>query len=87
VRTRRLIDIPLELFDRLEADRRRLNWLIRNGYTPGIWRPWNPKIDRCRVDETNGGLVSVGKGGRPQIDAAMRKEKTINAEINKELSR
>lgn len=55
----------------MSSDTKRLNWLIKNGYTPAKWRPWTP------ADGPNhsSGYVFLGRGGRREIDRAMaRKE-------------
>lgn len=50
-------------------DTRRLNWLIKNGYTPARWRPWTPADGPH--DKFPNGMVMVGMGGRAEIDAAL----------------
>ncbi len=51
------------------TDTQRLEWLIRHGYTPAIWRNWQPGEPL-----TKNPMVFVSKGGRREIDAAMENE-------------
>lgn len=57
----------------LRRDRARLNWLIRGGYTPGIVRPADEDDLRAGRGRESG-YVHLGLGGRPEIDAAMKRE-------------
>ena len=48
------------------TDTIRLNWLIKNGYTPAIWRPVT-----YAEPMTPSGYVWVGRGTRKEIDIAI----------------
>lgn len=47
----------------------RLNWLIKHGYTPAKWRPWQPSDGPA--SRFPNGQVSLGRGSRLEIDLAM----------------
>lgn len=56
--------------NRLRQDRKRLEWLINNGYTPAKWR--SPRsYHEYKTQAHPNGLIFEGRGGREEIDEAM----------------
>ncbi|MDP1774250.1 MAG: hypothetical protein Q8L15_18435 [Methylobacter sp.] len=48
------------------TDTDRLDWLIKNGYTPAKWRPWT-----LGDPDSKSGMTMIGLGTRKEIDDAI----------------
>lgn len=54
------------------TDTDRLEWLIKNGYTPAKWRPW-----ALGDPDSANGMTMVGIGTRKEIDEAMTRHNAL----------
>lgn len=57
----------------MPTDTERLDWLIKEGYSPAKWRSWLGADDSALPGRN--GMVFVGMGGREEIDAAIKRRK------------